>query len=180
MCYPLSSPGGQELRGNNCELYGAYSTYGRILDNLYTSCVVRSTQVPGMRPAHGARSTPEGTRTRARVRRFAVPAAIGAFAIRWCRGRRGGAPRAAPARAACPPRWLVRGWARRLYTHTHTHTHSRQSVSERAEQPTQQRPTRMPWEFQEVTGTGSRDESLHTCDVLVATIPKRETHDVLK
>ncbi len=53
-------------------------------------------------------------------------------------------------------------------------------MSERAEQPTQQRPTRMPWEFQEVTGTGSRDEGLHTCDVLVATIPKRETHDVLK
>jgi hypothetical protein len=38
----------------------------------------------------------------------------------------------------------------------------------------------MPREFQEVTGTASRDEGLHTCDVLVATIPKRETHDVLK
>jgi hypothetical protein len=74
--------------------------------------------------------------------------------------------------------WCVGG--RGASTHTHTHTHSRQSVSERAEQPTQQRPTRMPWEFQEVTGTGSRDEGLHTCDVLVATIPKRETHDVLK
>ena len=44
---------------------------------------------------------------------------------------------------------------------------------QRADQP------EMPWEFQEV-GSDRRDEDLVTRDVLVATIPKREAHDVLK
>ena len=49
----------------------------------------------------------------------------------------------------------------------------RRELQQRADQPV------MPWEFQEV-GSDWRDEDLVTCDVLVATIPKRETHDVLK